>query len=70
MSMTLAEIHRKGWDALVRELGYSGAIKFILFYENGEGDYVKEREEIFRDMTGREIFQEIKRIKEDFHLEK
>jgi hypothetical protein len=31
-SMTLAEIHRKGWDALVRELGYSGAYpNFILF---------------------------------------
>ena len=59
--MTLAEIQRKGWDALVRELGYSGAIKFILFYEKGEGDYVKERDEIFKSMTGREIFEEIKR---------
>jgi len=66
MPMALAEIHRKGWDALVRELGYSGAIKFILFYEKGEGDYVKERDEIFKNMTDREIFEEIKRIKKEF----
>ncbi len=51
---------------MVRELGYSGAIKFILFYEKGEGDYVKERDEIFKNMTDREIFEEIKRIKKEF----
>jgi hypothetical protein len=47
---------------LVRELGASGAIKFMLLYEKGEGDYTKEKREIFKDMTGREIFEEMKRV--------
>jgi hypothetical protein len=62
MGMTLYEIQKKGWEVLVRELGASGAIKFMLLYEMGEGDYTKEKREIFKDMTGREIFEEMKRV--------
>jgi len=62
MGLTLSEIQRKGWEALVRELGFSGALKFMLLYEKGEGDYTKEKPEIFKDMTGREIFEEMKKM--------
>jgi hypothetical protein len=34
----------------------------MLLYEKGEGDYTKEKREIFKDMTGREIFEEMKRV--------
>ena len=60
MGVALAEIKRKGWNALVKELGYAGATKFILLYEPGEGDYTKERKELFKDITIEEILKEIK----------
>jgi len=60
MGATFAEIKSKGWMALVKELGYSGATKFILLYETGEGDYTKERKEIFRDITIEEIMKQIR----------
>jgi hypothetical protein len=63
MGTTLAEIKTKGWDALVKELGYSGATKFILLYETGEGDYTKKRKELFEDITIEEIIKEIKESK-------
>lgn len=43
MGTTLAEIKAKGWQALVKELGYAGATKFILLYEPGEGNYTEKR---------------------------
>lgn len=63
MGTTLAEIKTKGWVALVRELGYSGATKFILLYETGEGDYTMQRKELFRGMTIDKIMREIKTAK-------
>ncbi len=60
MGATLPEIKTKGWLALVKELGYAGATKFILLYEAGQGDYTKERKELFKDITIDEIIKEIK----------
>jgi len=67
MGTTLAEIKAKGWMALVKELGYAGATKFILLYETGEGDYTKERKELFKGITIEEIVREIKTAKESGH---
>lgn len=67
MGTTLAEIKTKGWMALVKELGYTGATKFILLYETGEGDYTKERKELFKGITIEEIAKEIKAAKESEH---
>ncbi|MDP3112385.1 MAG: hypothetical protein Q8M71_09825 [Thermodesulfovibrionales bacterium] len=60
MGITFAEIKTKGWMALVKELGHSGATKFVLLYETGEGDYTKERKELFKDITIEDIMKEIK----------
>jgi len=43
MGITIPEIKVKGWEALVKELGYAGATKFILLYEPGEGDYTEKK---------------------------
>lgn len=59
MGTALAEIKTKGWAALVKELGHSGATKFILLYEIGEGDYTKERRELFKNITIEEISKDI-----------
>jgi hypothetical protein len=65
MGTTIAEVRIRGWEALIKELGYAGATKFILLYESGEGNYTKEREEIFRDISFDEIVSEIKRKRKE-----
>ena len=63
MGTTFAEIKTMGWRALVKELGYAGATKFILLYEKGEGNYTKERKELFKGITIEDIVKEIKETK-------
>lgn len=45
------EIRAEGWKALTERLGVSGAIRFLMEYDPGRGDYVEERRELFRDLT-------------------
>lgn len=40
---TLHEIQTKGLEALLRELGPVGMIRFLQQYETGHGDYSKDR---------------------------
>jgi len=40
---TLVEIQRRGLDALTRELGPAGLIRFFQIYGMGEGDYTRDR---------------------------
>jgi hypothetical protein len=63
MGVALAEIKTKRWNALVKELGYAGATKFILLYEPGEGDYTKEPKKLFKDIKIEEILKEIKEVR-------
>lgn len=70
---TLAEIRIKGWEALVKELGYAGATKFILQFETGEGDYTKDRQKLLNNVSLENILAEIKgkkRIKRNEKAEK
>ncbi|MBM4055552.1 MAG: hypothetical protein FJ264_12990 [Planctomycetes bacterium] len=55
-----AEIKTMGWKALVKELGYSWATKFMLLYEKREGDYTKLRKELFKDITIDDIVSEMR----------
>ena len=45
------EIRAEGWRALTERLGVSGAIRFLMEYDPGHGDYVEERRELFRELT-------------------
>jgi hypothetical protein len=45
------DIRAEGWKALTERLGVSGAIRFLMEYDPGRGDYVQERRELFRDLT-------------------
>ena len=40
---TLNEIHKPGIDALVKVLGPVDAVRFLQIYDQGSGDYTKER---------------------------
>jgi hypothetical protein len=58
-SLSLYEIRTIGFEALIRELGPAGAIRFIQQYETGHGDYTRDRHKILPKMTVREISKEI-----------
>lgn len=59
MGLVLHEIKQKGWNALVKELGYAGATKFMLLYETGSGDYIEERKSILKETTIEKVREDI-----------
>jgi len=63
VGLSLVEVRNKGWQALIKELGYSGATKFILLCEMGRGDYVKERKKLFERTSVKDIVSEMKEEK-------
>ena len=65
MGTAFAEIRAKGWNALVKELGHSGATKFILLYERGEGDYTKERKDMLKGVTIEKVVEDMKKRKRE-----
>jgi hypothetical protein len=57
--LTLYEIRTIGFEALLRELGPAGAIRFIQQYETGHGDYTRDRKKLLPKKSVREIGREI-----------
>lgn len=53
---TREEIRHQGLEALARELGPVGMARFLQLFENGSGDYVRERHER-QDREAEEIHQ-------------
>jgi hypothetical protein len=64
--MTLEQIRKAGMEALIRELGPVGMIRFLQQFDMGSGDYTKERHKIFEGMDVDAIVEKIKqqRIKD------
>lgn len=58
--LTSAEVRRVGWEALTERLGPAGALKFILDYDRGEGNYTELRKKIFRGKTVVDIVEDMK----------
>ena len=53
--LTLYEIRTVGFEALLRELGPAGAIRFLQQYESGRGDYTRNRKKLLPKKSVREI---------------
>ncbi|MGE0378393.1 MAG: hypothetical protein AB7I48_06675 [Planctomycetaceae bacterium] len=49
--MTLDEIRCRGIEALARELGPVGMIRFLQQFETGSGDYTRDRDQWLPDVT-------------------
>ena len=45
------EIAVEGFKTLATNLGVSAALRFILQYERGEGDYTRERKRLLKGLT-------------------
>ncbi len=58
-SMSLYEIRMEGWKALTERLGPAGAMRFMMQYDPGYGDYSKERHEMFSGLTLEELLERI-----------
>ena len=58
-TLTLYEIRTIGFEALLRELGPAGAIRFIQQYESGHGDYTRNRTKLLPKKPVREIGKQI-----------
>ncbi len=59
--MSLYQIRMEGWKALTERLGPAGAMRFMMQYDPGYGNYSKERHEIFGSVTLEELETEISR---------
>jgi hypothetical protein len=60
-SMSLYQIRIEGWKALTERLGPAGAMRFMMQYDPGHGDYTKERDDIFADVTLDDILKALPR---------
>ncbi|EMS70040.1 hypothetical protein [Ruminiclostridium cellobioparum] len=57
------EIIEKGSRALIKELGYSGFLRYIRNFEEGHGeDYLNVQNDIYKDMSLDEIFEKLSPI--------
>jgi hypothetical protein len=52
-----AELRRRALAILVRELGYVDAMRFLLQYELGLGDYSHDRDRLCPDWSDEEILR-------------
>ncbi|MGB3507758.1 MAG: hypothetical protein WBA93_00625 [Microcoleaceae cyanobacterium] len=57
------ELRRKGYQALVDNLGQINTIRFLQQVGWGHGDYTKEREELLKGVTREQFLPDIQRIK-------
>ncbi len=54
---------REGWKALVNKMGVAKATRFLVAFERGEGDTVKEIKRFWRGKSLDEIYRMVKRRK-------
>jgi hypothetical protein len=54
---------REGWKALARKMGVAKATRFLVAFERGEGDSVKEIKRFWRGKSLDEIYRMVKRAK-------
>jgi hypothetical protein len=64
-TMSLYQIRMEGWKALTERLGPSGAMRFMMQYDPGHGDYSKERQAIFAALTIDELINTIEHEQSD-----
>jgi hypothetical protein len=60
-NLTLYEIRTIDFDAVIRELGAAGGIRFLQQYESGRGDYTRDRKKLLPKKSVRELGRQIKR---------
>jgi len=60
MLKTIEELKINGWKALIDSLGLAEATRFLLQYQQGSGNYTKERKKKVDKITIKDIVQQYK----------
>ncbi len=63
--MTPIELQEEGMRVLVRELGYVDAMRFMLQFRRGKGDYSKERHKLLKGVTIEDALRASERVIKD-----
>ena len=63
MAATLEEIRLRGLDALRKELGRAGMIRFLQQFDTGRGDYAKDRHAWVDRMSLEELVAAAKKLR-------
>lgn len=64
-SMSLYQIRMEGWKALTERLGPAGAMRFMMQYDPGHGDYSKERHTLFDSLTMDDLVKSIEHDRQE-----
>ncbi len=56
---TPIELNRKAFQALIAALGYVDAISFLKQFDNGSGDYTKERHQCLDSLSLDDVWAEM-----------
>jgi hypothetical protein len=59
-TLSLYELRQEGWKALTERLGISGAMRFLMQYDPGHGDYTEERRALFGDLSLDDVVAEMR----------
>jgi hypothetical protein len=54
---------REGWNTLVKKMGAAKATRFLVAFERGEGDSVKDIKRFWRGKSLNEIYRLVKQQK-------
>ncbi len=60
-----AHIRKLGLEALAKELGPLGMVRFLQQFESGIGDYTSEREQWLKGASVQDVIDEIKRRRKE-----
>ncbi len=66
-TLTQSKIRKAGLEALAKELGPVGMVKFLQFTETGEGEYTKDRKKWLKEKSVKKIVKQIKFKKNKKH---
>ncbi|MGB5592761.1 MAG: hypothetical protein WBM62_01840 [Crocosphaera sp.] len=61
--MTPIELRKKGYQALVKELGQVDTIRFLQDSGWGFGDYTQKRQQSLKNVTRADFWQDIQEIR-------
>lgn len=61
LTMSPAVIRKAGLEAVAKELGPLGMVRFLQQFETGRGDYTKERDQWLKDADIKEVISEIRK---------
>lgn len=58
--LTPLQLRRKGLEALREALGVVGMVRFLQQFDQGSGDYTRDRNQLLEDVTIEDMMEQIR----------